>query len=111
MDNRAVWSEQQQKLPRKRVLVISLVAMLCLGAMSRFEFFGEYFSALWFHWIALMSGAVSVAITFWEKIHNSIGKYVLYTVAGGRATHAATTPGADGLCANFGDECGAAYGA
>lgn len=28
-----------------------------------------------------MSGLVSVALTFWEKIHNSTGKYVLYAVA------------------------------
>ena len=79
MANRPIWSSQKNQFPK--FLVILLVIGLSLLGMSRLEFFREYLGALLPHWIALMSGVVSVAITFWEKIHDSIGKYVLYTVA------------------------------
>jgi hypothetical protein len=80
MSDRPIWSSQQSK-SSKRFLVMLFIAVVGFAGMSRLEFFREYLGALWLHWIALMSGIVSVGITFWEKIHNSIGKYVLYTVA------------------------------
>jgi hypothetical protein len=80
MVDRPIWSQEQPR-NRKRLIAALLVVGLFLAGMSRLEFFREYLGALWPHWITLMSGVVSVAITFWEKIHDSIGKYVLYTVA------------------------------
>jgi hypothetical protein len=41
-----------------------------------------YLGAVTNHWVVLMSGLVSVAITFYEKIRDSIGKYALYGIAG-----------------------------
>jgi hypothetical protein len=80
MDNSPLWSGQQTTGRWKRWLTV-LVCGAIFTAMFRFEFFGDYCAALYGHWVGLMSGAVSVGVTFWEKIHNSIGKYVLYGIA------------------------------
>jgi len=41
----------------------------------------DFLAAVGSHWASLMSGLVSVAITFHEKIRESLSRYVLYTVA------------------------------
>jgi hypothetical protein len=75
--DKPIWN-QDRKAGR---WIAAIVCLALLAAMSRLDFFKDYCAALYGHWIALMSGVISVAITFWEKVRNSLGKYVFYAIA------------------------------
>jgi hypothetical protein len=67
---------------KKRIWIAIVVGVLLFVAI--FIFFSDfkiYAAAVRAHWIALMSSGVSIAITFYEKIRKSVGKYALYVVA------------------------------
>ncbi len=57
------------------------VGILMFAAMFAFQFFSVYMTAVLAHWVALMSGGVSVLIAFYQQIRKKAGPYVLYVVA------------------------------
>jgi hypothetical protein len=61
--------------------VAVLVGIGMFAGMFAFQFFKGYMVAVLSHWVALMSGGVSVLITFYQQIRKNAGKYVLYVVA------------------------------
>jgi hypothetical protein len=58
-----------------------VVGIAMFAAMFAFRDFVPYLQAVLTHWVALMSGGVSVLVTFYQQIRKTAGKYVLYVVA------------------------------
>ena len=59
-----------------------LLGVAMFAGMFAFQFFKVYMLAVLGHWVALMSGGVSVLVSFYKDIRRTAGKYVLYVVAG-----------------------------
>jgi hypothetical protein len=74
---------QQQKSWTRFIppVLAVLVGIGMFAGMFAFKSFGDYCRAVLTHWVALMSGGVSVIVTFYREIRKSAGKYVLYVVA------------------------------
>jgi hypothetical protein len=65
-----------------QVGAVFLFAVLVLAVVwITFDSFHSYVWAVGKHWVALMSGLVSVAFTFYERVRRSVSRYWFYFVA------------------------------
>ena len=61
------------------LVVVSFFVLFILYLL--FDDLGIYIKDVLSHWLLIMSGVVSVTITFYEKIRDSMSKYALYAIA------------------------------
>jgi hypothetical protein len=78
---RTSFSTIQSKRQRQIILANALLFAVLLVAFFLSKDFSVYLRSVATHWLSLMGGAVSVGITFWEKVRRTIGKYVLFSIA------------------------------